>query len=456
MFSFIFRLLSCALAVLPLAADGFVRSAFAGDEGSVQYKVMSGDKLAVTVFGQADLSGEFLIDGGGSILMPLVGSVKVARLTPGEIEKKLIEQLSRGVLNNPSVSVRISEYRPVYVVGDVKVPGGYPFRYGLSVLSVLALAGGPARNLAAQAAASGDYISADERVRVLESARRALLIQSRRLEAMRDLRNTLDLSGLDAVIGSGDDVAKIAKQETEHLKSEIDAYSDQIELLEQQKPRLEKERKATQKQVESETKLLELVDKRLAEYEKTGAIGLARSTVLNDFQKEKSRSETSLARLAADLARVEFSISTVDLQILERKDLFHRKAMEDLSAAMRKLTDNEIELSSARKLRELRGELAGIPLVGRPAQTPNNLIIYRGVEDNQIAIPATPTTPLEPGDILDVRTINPIISDPPPAAAALEFKRSELDLPNSALPGMPMTMPAAIATAAATDPPAYR
>lgn len=428
MLRLMFRLLSCVLTVLPLTSNALVYPALAGEDGSIQYKVMPGDKISVTVFGQADLSGEFLIDGSGSILVPLVGNVKIARLTPNEIEKKLTEQLSHGVLANPSVSVRISEYRPVYVVGDVKAPGGYPFRYGLSVLSVLALAGGPARNLAAQAAASGDYISADERVRVLEAARKSLLVAIRRLEAMRDQRTKLDLDNLDPIIGTGEDVDKLVKNEAENLKAEMDSFKDQLDLLQQQKPRLEQERAAIQKQIESETKLLDLVEKRLADYEKAGSTGLARSTILNDFQKEKSHSETSLARLSAELARVEFTISTVDLQILERRNQFHRRAMEELTETSRKLSDTEIQLAGARKQRELRGELAGIPLAGRPAQAPNNLIIYRGVEDNQIAIPATPTTPLEPGDVLDVKSIStPTIADPPPAASAAEFKRSELD-----------------------------
>ena len=108
----------------------------------VSGRLSPGDQITVTVFGQADLSGTFQIDGDGYIELPLVGGVMVKQLTPKEGERAIEAKLADGYMNRPVVSVSVGEVRPVYVLGDVKTPGAYPFRYGISVLSAIAQAGG--------------------------------------------------------------------------------------------------------------------------------------------------------------------------------------------------------------------------------------------------------------------------------------------------------------------------
>ena len=83
------------------------------------YRVAPGDRIGITVFGQADMSGDTMIDSSYSIAVPLVGSVSVRGLTLREIEQRVAKSLADGYLQNPVVSVRLTEPRPIYVVGDV-------------------------------------------------------------------------------------------------------------------------------------------------------------------------------------------------------------------------------------------------------------------------------------------------------------------------------------------------
>ena len=46
-----------------------------------EYKLGSGDRLRVTVFGHDDLSGEFEIGPSGTIAFPLVGEIRVSDTT---------------------------------------------------------------------------------------------------------------------------------------------------------------------------------------------------------------------------------------------------------------------------------------------------------------------------------------------------------------------------------------
>lgn len=107
------------------------------------YRLAPGDRVTVTVFGQPDLSGDVLIDDAGTISIPLAAPIEVKDLTVSECQKRIGERLlADGILRTPSVGVRIAELRPLYVMGDVRLPGAYPFRYGSTTQSAVALAGG--------------------------------------------------------------------------------------------------------------------------------------------------------------------------------------------------------------------------------------------------------------------------------------------------------------------------
>lgn len=152
------------------------------------YKLAPGDRILIHVFGQAELSGDFLIDGVGNIQMPLVGAVPISGTTIEESRRRLIERLADGFLKKPEVSVRITELRPIYVLGSVRAPGSYPFRFGLSALNAVVMAGGFGSE---ENAAKADLLAAEERVKVLEGARQNLMFRLDYIDAERTGRNIL-------------------------------------------------------------------------------------------------------------------------------------------------------------------------------------------------------------------------------------------------------------------------
>src|SRR5262245_50779229 len=150
------------------------------------YKLAPGDRITVTVFGQREFSGDFLIDGLGNIHLPLMGTVPVGQVTIEACEERLAERLAQGFLNNPRVSVRVSEFRPVHVLGDVRTPGAYPFRFGLSALSAIALAGGVGVSDVRPGTAMAELLAGEERVKVLEATRQSLLVREASMDAERN------------------------------------------------------------------------------------------------------------------------------------------------------------------------------------------------------------------------------------------------------------------------------
>ena len=106
------------------------------------YTLGSGDRVRVTVFGEEDLSGDFDVGGSGVISMPLIGEVEAGGLTLRQLGKVISEKLLDGYLKNPRVSVAVLNYRPFYILGEVKEPGSYPYVSGMTVLNAVVLAGG--------------------------------------------------------------------------------------------------------------------------------------------------------------------------------------------------------------------------------------------------------------------------------------------------------------------------
>ena len=80
----------------------------------------------------------------GMISLPLIGEVGVGGLTTSQVEIALKKRYGRGLLRDPQISVRVSEYhsRPVSVLGAVREPGVYQLRGRRRLVEVLAMAGG--------------------------------------------------------------------------------------------------------------------------------------------------------------------------------------------------------------------------------------------------------------------------------------------------------------------------
>lgn len=107
------------------------------------YRLDSGDRLRVVVFGQQDLSNTYLIDQAGYVSMPLIGAVAARGRTTQELEGDIAAKLKSGrFLRDPDVSVEVDRYRPFFIMGEVTNSGQYPFVTGMTVQTAVAIAGG--------------------------------------------------------------------------------------------------------------------------------------------------------------------------------------------------------------------------------------------------------------------------------------------------------------------------
>lgn len=141
---------STGLTVLALVAScglltaGPARGQGNPEESSPAYRIGPRDVVAIQVFEEPDLNGEFRVDEDGTIRLPLVGSVAAEGLTEDELAARLGAVLEESLLQRASVSAEVVEFlsRPVTVLGAVGKPGSLGSAGRLTLIEALRQAGG--------------------------------------------------------------------------------------------------------------------------------------------------------------------------------------------------------------------------------------------------------------------------------------------------------------------------
>ncbi len=106
------------------------------------HTLLIGEQIQLTVFGQVELSRTYRIDDKGSISMPLLGNVLAINKTPNEFAHYVAFLLSQKYIKNPSVSIEMITYSPIYITGAIKNAGQFVFIPGMTAEAAIVSAGG--------------------------------------------------------------------------------------------------------------------------------------------------------------------------------------------------------------------------------------------------------------------------------------------------------------------------
>lgn len=407
------------LRAICLAILLFPAALLAEDADSRAYRLAPGDRITVTVFGQPELSGDVLIDDAGSITIPLTGPIEVKDLTVLECQKRIWDRLADGILRTPSVTVRIAELRPLYVLGDVRLAGAYPFRYGSTAQSAVALAGGFGPGEVLRQTGVSEYLLAVERVRQLTVQKRTLLVRKARLEAQRDGSDSFSLPPELADSADDSDTIEIVTNEKDIFLTQGAILRGEIDLLRSQKPLLMEQIDANNEQGIANKKQLDLIRQQIDRYGNLLKQGLG--TQNNDFQYRvlEANQEAAVWRLLSDVSRLQVEAGNLDLKIKEVEATFQRQVATELQQTRDRLAELEVTLPAATRIRDFKFQYAG----GAAAHGVKHLIsITRIRNGHAVVLDADETTPVEPGDVIDVKNEMPGV--PPRDEVAAESLRS--------------------------------
>lgn len=114
-------------------------------DGSFAYRIAPLDKVSLIVADTPELTGEFRADSAGKIVLPYLGEVQAAGLTPAELSSQLNRDLRGGhFINDPRVAVNVEEADSLdYTIdGQVNAPGDYGASPDLTLMHAVAKAKG--------------------------------------------------------------------------------------------------------------------------------------------------------------------------------------------------------------------------------------------------------------------------------------------------------------------------
>ena len=107
------------------------------------YLIGPEDVLSIVYWKDKDMSTEVAVRPDGRISVPLLNDIQAAGLTPEQLRERLTED-SKKYIEDPSVTVvvKVINSRKVFITGEVGKPGPYPLVAPMTVLQLIALAGG--------------------------------------------------------------------------------------------------------------------------------------------------------------------------------------------------------------------------------------------------------------------------------------------------------------------------
>ncbi|MCR4347296.1 MAG: polysaccharide biosynthesis/export family protein [Sulfuricaulis sp.] len=156
------------------------------------YIIQPGDILAISVWKEKDLQGEFAVRPDGGINFPLAGDIVVAGKTIEQIQVDIAAKLIKYVPDSVvTASVKQSQGNKIYVVGKVNKPGEFVSNRTIDVMQALSMAGGP-----------NPYASVNKIkiIRRVNGEQKIFYFKYSRVEKGEDLEQNIILQGGDIVV----------------------------------------------------------------------------------------------------------------------------------------------------------------------------------------------------------------------------------------------------------------
>jgi polysaccharide biosynthesis/export protein ExoF len=367
---------------------------------------------------RTEFSNEYLVNQDGSISVPILGVFPAANLSQDQLQQSVQCAFTAFLGRKGFVNVLNVVRQPVYVVGGVKNSGGFDYADGMTVLHAIALAGGFDK-------AQMDPWQIAEMTRESQRVQTALDQASRKLAraAAVEAANTgqpTTVSTELAQLSGTDRATSQVLAEYEPISLEVKAAANNEALLNSTIMSAESDREIRKARLPILGQAIALRRERvdsLTKLSKTGAI--ARPVVIQAqselLDAEDRRQETLTAIVAAEdrltTAREQLEARKAQVAIDYKNNLLTAR-----NAASEAISEGE---SAANVLRSMT-----MSTLSASAGDPEFRVIRRS-GPGVIAIKATGTTLLEPGDLIEVKRRAEPTSLPTHEASAIPFSQTD-------------------------------
>lgn len=353
-------------------------------EAAFPTAVTDAQKLTLKFSDIPRLNGDYRVNADETVTIPGLGRVSVADITIARFEEMLSERATGIAGRDVYVTVEVSEYRPIFITGNIPRFGPLPWQPGLTVEQAVAAVGGVTQVRASDTALQ---------------RRKAELDEQRLIAAMARL--------------------KAEQQGTERIESpsELVKWAGKIEtekLIEAQRALMHNRRISLQKQLDALA-----AGKNLANQE-LDALRLQRSRLDDQLQLRRKQRDRIQALFDQKLTVADRALEeNIKVSDLEEKSANISVAIARVQATMTNFERDALTLAEARKsevgteLIRLEGDLAQTRAVLEVIKDPEQeqepsiryLISRRGTGNALRLMEAERSSSLMPGDLLSVTQV---------------------------------------------------
>lgn len=377
-----------------------------GPQDKVRLKVYEWRASRDVIFEWTALNDTFTVGADGTLFLPFVGQIRAEGTAPADLARAIGDRLMErmGLGREPDVAAEIAEYRPFYIVGNVKQPGEFPYRPELTVLQALGIAGGLPIREDDLSRLEREVISGQGDVGLLALNNVSLLARKARLQS--------ELAGNDSITfpseltnrASNETIALAMDQERKIFAIRKDSLATQLRSLRELKDFLQQELVSLEQQLTFHDKQIELIQKELAGVSNLVQKGLA--VAPRELSLEGTVAQMQSERLAAEtsMLRVRQEMSKTDIEILNLANQHSSEVAESLRETQQQL--NEVTSKSSTAVQLLHETQVTAPallaLRQNAAKAKPIFTIVRSKDGGTEELAAQETTLVEPGDTVKV------------------------------------------------------
>jgi len=348
------------------------------------------------------VSGDYTVGPSGSISLPFVGDMPASGKTTDAIAQEIGLALQKqfALKDRPSASVELSEFRPVYLSGDVEKPGEFPFAPNLTVVKAVSLAGGLRRADAGQRFAR-DFINAKGDAVVYMADRARLLVKQARLRAETANEDTFEMP---KELEGKPEAKALLDSETALMNTRKKRLTLQLQALADLKQLLENEVETLAKKSETQTRQLQLATEDRDKIEDLAERGLALSARKMTAEQRAADTEATLLDIDTNSLKAKQDISKANQDEITLRNDWDAQLAQELQNTEAQLDELNLKLETSNSLmaEALTQSTDAARFDTSTGAASIAYSIIRDVDGKAKEIPVQENTALQPGDLIKV------------------------------------------------------
>jgi polysaccharide export outer membrane protein/exopolysaccharide production protein ExoF len=378
-----------------------------GPLDKVRLKVFAWRPSRDEVFEWKALNDVYTVGASGQVSLPLIGDVAASGRSLRELCQAVSAGLKEtlGLVEAPSATAEIAEFRPFYILGAVQRPGEYSYRPRLTIIQAISLAGGLQRLSELEAIRlERETISTMGDTQIIENEINSLLAKRARLQAESAGANYIEFPLALIRASGGDALDSLRQQEQNIFNARRGAYELRAKELERMRAGLQKEIRSNEDTLEAQTPYMDVASQEFKQFDELYTKKLVTLNRVAEAARNVIQVQAERLRMDIGLSRVRQDISRIDMELLDLRNARVNQAITEFRTTQARLDELERRHATAEALL-LEAPVSSARLVSTGDQSLRSRISYtitRPAGGTAIDIAATETTLVQPGDTVRV------------------------------------------------------